>query len=245
MGGYGTRTPSGLVVPSGYAISDDALSPLDFAPVLWLDASQESGADGAAILPTDRSGNGVAITQATEANRPTLEVGEIAGRNSFGWNGTSQYLDVALSAAVLPVTMFAVVDMTSFAAARCFMATQTLNQGAVFRTTITNGNLVLTVDAASVTSTGVLVAGAVTVLAGRIASDGTTGFWLNGAKDATTTAVADTSPAAVNVRVGANGTPTQYMLGQMPELIRYHTLLTDADIVRLQQEYLMPKWGVA
>ena len=71
--------------------------PLDLSGcVLWLDGSQESYANGAAVPTwTDRSGNGNHATQATAANRPTYD----AVTQGIKFDGVNDFL-------VLPVGLF-------------------------------------------------------------------------------------------------------------------------------------------
>lgn len=74
-------------------------APTDIANcVLWLDASQEAYADGAAVGTwADRSGSGNNATQGTAANRPTFRAGVRNGLAALEFDGTSSFMSLASS----------------------------------------------------------------------------------------------------------------------------------------------------
>lgn len=69
------------------------VNPRHAGAVLVLDARYIAQADNTAVSTwSDRSGNGYDFAQATGANQPTLQVGEVGGSSIVRFNGTSTYL---------------------------------------------------------------------------------------------------------------------------------------------------------
>ena len=61
---------------------------------LWYAARLMSGIDGAAIVPTDFSGNGRDATQATGTKQPLFKTNIINGKPVFRFDGTDDFLNV-------------------------------------------------------------------------------------------------------------------------------------------------------
>jgi hypothetical protein len=69
------------------------VNPRHAGAVLVLDARYIAQADNTAVSTwTDRSGNGYNFAQATGANQPTLQVGELGGSSVVRFDGSNDYL---------------------------------------------------------------------------------------------------------------------------------------------------------
>lgn len=99
-------------------------NPLSLSPALWLDASDSStlfqsnggaaaAADGDPVgYITDKSGNGVNLTQTSGTNKPLLKTSIQNSKNIIRFNGTSSYFNFTLAQAS-PSAVYAVVRTNS------------------------------------------------------------------------------------------------------------------------------------
>lgn len=80
----------------------------------WWKADALTLADGDPVSSwTDSSGNGFDATQATPANQPVFNTGQLNGLPAVNFNGSSDSLAAAITSTAQPFTVFAVADADS------------------------------------------------------------------------------------------------------------------------------------
>lgn len=237
-----TVVPSATVTQALAAITPD-WSPAQkdsAALALWLDASNDAslpGPDSAAIAQwTDLSGNGNHATQATGANQPVVKTAIQNGLDVARFDGANDYVRVpnSLGIAGQPYAVFAVWKPTG-------TAQQTLIQA---------GNDTLGLYKVATTNVQQLYAG--TNLAGAAMTPGSfavSGGVFNGAASANrlngalTSGNAGAGVPATNVTLGANRIPTDYLNGDIAEVIVLRYAPTGDECQQIEG-YLASKWGL-
>lgn len=158
MGGYGTRTPAGILIPSGFAVSDD-FSPLDIDWYrLWIPDMGQQWQDTARTTPAAADSDPVASAlslfgsakyaeQATDTKRPLLRTGAngIGGKACWAVDATDDFLAETFGETISqPNTIYVVASFGSTATYRVAHGGISLTARHDVYATFTTGNLNMT-----------------------------------------------------------------------------------------------------
>lgn len=220
-------------------------------------------ADGAVARWEDKSGNGKHFTQGVANNRPTRKVAVQGGKDVLRFNGTTNRLDSAsavLGSGATPVTLLCAIKFSSFTSfpeilevgnnprvgettvGYQFIA---FNDGAMYCSNLGGNNQRYT--AASALSAATWYALSYNS-SGAAFSSSNPKFWRNGSTQASTRGTGTGTPniTASHVgRIGANlnGTVSQFLNGDIGELLAYTANLSDAERQAVEN-YLLAKWAI-
>jgi hypothetical protein len=240
----------------GGGSSAPAFSPLDIANLaLWLDANDSAtlfqasngttpaAADGDVVgYIADKSGNLRHFTQATTANKPTVQLAEKNGCNVLRFDGTDDQLETTatnLLNLASTVTVFAVAIAPNTGGHTLFAQ---IGSQMVFYTVA--GFLVYEGPAQVASNNSAAPANTWRVFTARRAGTGAgeTQLYVNGTQNDNATAMPNGATTSVNM-FGGNGTGTSPWQGDIAELLVYHAALTPTDRAAVET-YLNTKWAV-
>jgi hypothetical protein len=216
-------------------------NPDDIAGLLgWYKADALSLGDGDPVTTwTDSSGNGE-----DASGTAVYQTNELNGLPVVQFDGVDDFLTTtSFSAVIKPVSLFAVVNPTSFAAYREIVA-PTADRGLGWRVDQTTGKQTFS-DEFNVdigTSTTGLTATAFQRVAVTYSGSGVFTFYLNGVEDGTGTNN-QTFTGASMIQIGTTHSGLRNWLGYIAEILIYDSVLS-ADDRGAVDAYLADKWGL-
>ncbi|MDP9116689.1 MAG: hypothetical protein M3O28_05415, partial [Actinomycetota bacterium] len=75
----------------------------------WIKADSEASTDGSNVLPTERSGSGLTITQATTALQPIFKTNILNGLPAYRWDGATNVVNLSTLAALTAGEVFVII----------------------------------------------------------------------------------------------------------------------------------------
>lgn len=210
----------------------------------------------------DQSGNGYDATQSTTAARPTYIASGLNGLPVVRFDGTDDRLALGASALgmirnVAGATMFAVVkypansvlnvsffisNNTSAGSARGSLSQEITNKLQTAGRRLDADSFESALSTATITNTFLIHSGIVNYATAKAFN------YINGALDGTDdpfqTAGNTSNTDSNNITIGATGTPTAYLNGDIAEIIVYNRALNTSELAQVHR-YLSRKWGIA
>lgn len=238
-----------LPVQFGVVASQGAFSPIDYEPVLWLDASQITGLnDGDSITTwSDESGNSNDATQSTAANKPTYQTNEVNSKPAVRFDGSNDDF-------VLDNQLFTSDDFTIFTVIK---GGSQNNKGIITQwASGSSGRMGLTVSDLSdnklnlfhVTGSAYngysnsVVFNSTWTITATTCSNGTISHWINSSSDGSTSTTSF-APAATSTYIGSYGpVGGAWFSGDIAELIVYNKVLTSDERENVEN-YLNNKYS--
>lgn len=220
-----------------------AFSPTDIAGLqLWLDASQITGLnDGDAVATwADASGNANDVTQGTASKRPTYQTSEINGKPCVRFDGVDDFLRCTTFSQAQALTVLCVSKYTETSA-----RTRRMFDGATSRVLIgQQGGTDLLFFAGSLapTYTGYTLPWPWRYYTG-IFNGASSQQFVNGASIGTAN---PGGQSLIDLVVGCGfylGSPTEFWLGDIAELIIYDSSLSAGNLALLHA-YIASKYGL-
>ena len=239
-----------------FASTENAFSPLDLSPGLWVDAADVTTITGSTSTVSqwrDKSGNNRHLNQTTASYRPTYKWNAQNGLSVVSFDGSNDYMDGTGLGTPGSISAFAVINRHSAVANGVLLASDGAWSGTKLHlATDSNGlnsKMALNGGGSIVGSnTKTLNAWSIdTFHRGDVTNWGSTGtIFHNGSTDATASLGANTllSLSAFNIGNWHDGSSRQRHLdGDLAELIIYTANLSDHDRQRVEV-YLARKWGL-
>lgn len=202
---------------------------------LWLHAERVGYpyADGVGVGNwIDLSGQGNHATQPDGSSgvRPLLKTGAIGGRRSVRWDGADDFLGSALSAALKPVTIIAVLWPSGQTAGGTIVGGTGAAGGLQFRIDDPAGTLsFVKQDVVGIgTSSGSVPLAAPSIVVGTYDASGNYAFYINGA--ASGTGLNNQTLVANTTTIGRFwNSNTEILLGDLGALLVFSRVLVDAE----------------
>lgn len=251
-----TPTREWLREPVAYT-PDGQLSVLlrDFRPDqlpglnLWLDASDTStitSSSGAVSQWSDKSGNGINLTQGTAANQPTTGSTTLNGLNVISFDGSNDNLRTANGALQL-ATVCAFIVVRSNSAARCILGVShaaAAHTDPFFRWTIFHGDadiLQIRVNGTATNSANNQLRNSIPRV--LIVDTGIGDGFANASRAVDASGATVTYPNSTPFIIGTNAVNGEALNGFVAEVCIYNRSLTTAER-RIVTQYLIAKWDL-
>lgn len=248
------------------ASSVENFNPLDYTPVLWLDAADTStitSSSGSVSQWDDKSGNGYHVTQSTGTAQPTTGTVTLNGRNVIDFDGTSDYLiretDTAIGRNVTGMTIYIVVYYATNANNSISLAGSTgaaLNLNRFLARMATGpvlsfqGRTLDSDSGDSVESTDPVSYNTWYTQTGIYDYANTDAYqYVNGVANGvnssyqTATTTSDTDSLRLTVGINQGLSSTSRLVGSIAEIIIYHSAHTATERATVW-DYLNGKWGL-
>jgi len=230
--------------------------PIDLAPSLWLDASDEATiaeSSGAVSQWDDKSGNEFHVVQAIAARQPVTGTRTVNGLNTIDFDG-SDILERATGSQLVSssdgtFTAFAVFQTDTITGGGALIISQdnSVDFGTrmpqilrrnnnVVQTTRIEPNIASDSSSASLVTTRAFIGSAVHRVDDVEA-------WADGASNGATSTTGSNETIASSIRIGANAISSAHFNGVIGEVIVFPRLLTTAEFNQVGR-YLAGKWNI-
>jgi len=215
--------------------------------VAWFDAADAASitsSGGAVSQWNDKASSPNHATQSTAGKKPTTGSVTINGLNALAFDG-GDLLTFALTSVPSAITALAVVRTTTTSGIRSILGTQSAGAGPFqWRCDGTSNRQTLLSYASSnigTSATGLTnnTAAQVTI---QFQAATSRSFWLNAAADGTGSTGTSLSGSGGSVIGAQNTGPGEPWIGDIAELIIYHSALSTGDRQSVES-YLKTKWG--